>query len=116
MRIALALVLLLSAGALITSCSPKETETPVEHNTRVLLENFDIKESAAEGIAKTIDSCGIGTIENIYDKRHSKYGLRFYIEDDKGETYYLTLSPRGSFGTLFKGGPEGEALISGPEV
>jgi hypothetical protein len=57
MRIALVLVLLLSAGALITSCSPKETETPVEHNKRVLLENFGLEETMAEAIAKTMDSC-----------------------------------------------------------
>jgi hypothetical protein len=115
MRIALALALLLSVGVLITSCSPKETETPVEHNKRVLLENFDIKEGVAEAVAKTMDSCGVGTIENIRNKRHDKYILIFDFEDDKGETYYLTLSPRGSFGSLFKDAPGGELLFHGPE-
>jgi len=86
----------------------------MEKNQTLLLQTIDISEGYALHVIEVLDEAGLGSIKTITVEEVSqeKNSTRFYVEDDEGKTFFLSLSYRGGFGELRKDGPTGTLLYA----
>lgn len=85
----------------------------IEENQLFFVENLKVGETGAKGAAQILESVGCGQIQIIEELEDDGRCFAFWITDDAGKTFYITMGYDGYIG--YVKGADGEFLYAPEE-
>ena len=85
----------------------------IEENQLFFVENLKVGETGAKGAAQILESVGCGQIQTIDELEDDGRCFAFWITDDAGKTFYITMGYDGYIG--YVKGADGEFLYAPEE-
>lgn len=85
----------------------------IEENQLFFVENLKVGETGAKGAAQILESVGCGQIQIIEELEDDGRCFAFWITDDAGKTFYITMGYDGYLG--YVKGADGEFLYAPEE-
>lgn len=82
----------------------------IEENQLFFVENLKVGETGAKGAAQILESVGCGQIQTIDELEDDGRCFAFWITDDAGKTFYITMGYDGYLG--YVKGADGEFLYA----